>query len=92
MGTQIVEKSYKQHDGAGLPGVEKPDSFRHCTCGLRVRRGRLAPAPVPEDKSAGAQRRAAGETQAEQGRTSVSALPDSNRHPSISVARAGGLE
>lgn len=22
-------------DGAGLPGVEEPDSVRHCTCGLR---------------------------------------------------------
>lgn len=82
--TQTVEKSYKQHDGAGLPGVEKPDSFRHCTCGLRVRRGRLAPAKGPW---AGAQGRAAGgargapQSQAEEGRTSVSASPDSNEHP-----------
>ena len=84
MGTQTVEKSYKQHGGAGLPGVEKPDCFRHCTCGLRVRRGRLAPAKGPK---AGAQGRAAGgargapQSQAEEGRTSVSASPDSNKHP-----------
>lgn len=45
MGTPITEKSYKQQEGAGLPGVEKPDSFRHCTCGLRIRRGHLAPVP-----------------------------------------------
>lgn len=39
MGTQVMEKSYKQQDRVGAPGVEKPDSFRHCTCGLRIRRG-----------------------------------------------------
>lgn len=84
MGTQTV-KSYKQRGGAGLPGVEKPDSFRHCTCGLRVRKGRLAPAKGPW---AGAPGRAAGgargapQSQAEEGRTSVSASPE---HPGIFV-------
>lgn len=32
------------------------------------------------------------ETQAEEGRTSVGALPDPNRHPGVFVARVWGLK
>lgn len=106
-------KSYKQQDGAGLPGVEEPDSFRHCTCGLRrgvgwgwghprsgggrtICQGSVGAewqgcslkAPAPPRLS-GVDAPAA---EAEEGRTSVSALPDPNRHPGISVARVCGLK
>lgn len=94
--------SYKQQDGAGSPGVEKPDSFRHCTCGLRMGRGALA--PVRGGRCARAREGPSGRgthegavggrhmgDQGQEGRTSVSALPDPSRYPGVFVAGVWGL-